>query len=312
MLDGIKLTKQVNGGDVNVSCLSEMYPGGNKFKLKDTLNSRYSGAKPEITIRQNSITIKGSLPYVVNDYNMAPFFISDIKAAFDSLSSQLGVDLSDAKVNYFEFGTTVEIPFPFKDFAFHHLGIDNMDNAFYRKKGKYFQDEVRKIKLYDAGRNAKRILSVATRTELQAAGYYNPKAHYLKFETKYQNPLKSFGREILVSDLQDFQFLSLLTDKLLNTYDDIKKTGFVMPKTDELSSIQILVILLKMYEQEFGCDSKADTFKLLKALPLDYNSRGGRKATITRAFDNLSCDTPNPFDISELLKKAASNFLESA
>lgn len=316
MIDGISITKYLNDEKISHSCLehisSNLY--GNKYKLKTSSHAKYTGNTPVITItNSNKLILKGSLPYLFNDNNLVPFSLLEVKQAFNDLSLRLGVDLSDAIVNNFEFGVAIEVPFPFKEFIHNHISLFNMDSFSYGNKGKYFQDKNTRIKIYDAGRNAKFKLSKPVRHSLSKNGKYNKNSNYVKLEIQYKKPAKSFAKTITVTDLIDEDFLGLCVEDLLHTYRSITKTGFIMPNSaKELTAFKILVIVLKEIEQTSGINVESLVESKIKTLHFfNSNHRYQRRKTIKQAFKDIHVSASNPYDITNLLKQAAKKFLQS-
>ncbi len=313
MIDGICISKYLKDEKVSYSSLEHISSGiyGNRYKLKTSSNAKYTGNTPVITIpTRNKLTFKGSLPYLFNDNNLVPFSLLEVKEAFKDLSIRLGIDLSRAVVNNFEFGVAIEIPFPFQEFIYHHVGLSNMDSSSYQSKGKYFQDKTRRIKIYDAGRNAKYKLSLPVKQLLQKNKHYNKQGNYVKFEIQYKNPAKYFGRIITVSDITDDAFLSICVQDLFNTYSNITKTGFKVPiDAKELTTPTILAIVLKEIEQSTGEDVENLVKQRIKMLTsLKAWQKYDRRKSIRKAFAGIN-NYHSPYDISNLLQKAANKFL---
>jgi hypothetical protein len=315
MIDGISISKYLNDEQVSYSCLEHINSSsyGDRYKLKTSSNAKYIGNIPVITIsKNNKLTFTGSLPYLFNDNNLVPFSLEEVKHSFHALSARLNVDLSSAVVNNFEFGVAINIPFPFKEFIHHHVSLSKMDSSSYVNKGKYFQDKNRRIKLYDAGRNAKYKLSIPIRIHLQKTKNYNKNAHYAKLEIQYKKPNKYFKQVIMVKHLMDPSFLELCAKDLLNTYKQVTKTGFIIPNaTKKLTTTRILAIALKEVEQITGIAIEQLIEKKLKSLDLLTNGkRYDRRISIKKVFADITMGIHNPYDITPLLEQAIKEFLE--
>ena len=312
MLDGLSITKKLNGQVVNTASLNYISSGriGSIYKIKVSSFSKFSGSAPVIKLYNDKLKIEGSLPYLINENSLQSITIDEIRRVFKALSDLLNVDLNDATVNYFEFGTSINIPFTCKEFIHHHLSYEKMDSADYQKKGKYFQDKLRRIKIYDAGRNANYKLSVPVKSQLKTSGSYFKNANYLKFEILYKNPYKYFGKTITVEDLQDIDFYGMCSEDLLSTYNQIQKTGLKIPTTPkELTSTKILAIVLKEIEQVTGIDVKARVERTIKnSINLKSMHKYDRRRTIRKAFSGLEI-IENPYDIANLLEKKIKEFL---
>ncbi len=316
MIDGIQITKQLYNDKIKYTSLEHISSGqyGDRYKLRTSSNAKYNGNNPIVTItNRNKLVIKGSLPYLFSDNNLIPFSLGEVKEAFKDLSNRIGIDLNDAIVNNFEFGVTVTTPFSFKEFVHHHLSLSKMDSSAYRNKGKYFQDKNIRIKLYDAGRNAKYKLSKPLRQSLSKKGKYDVNFNYVKFEIQYKNPFKHFGQVIKVDDLIDPDFLWLCTEDLLNTYKKIRKTGFKIPVTaKELTTAKILAITLKELEQLTDVDVEKLVEEKIKTLSLLKSwQKYDRRKSIRKAFGNLTLGSSSPYDIYNLLEDATVEFLHS-
>lgn len=315
MLDGLCITKELNGQNINTSSLNIISSSeyGTIYKMKVSSFSKFSSNAPIIRLNNNKLKFEGSLPYLINNNNMKSLTLNEIRESFKALSLNLNVDLNDAIVNYFEFGTSINIPFSFKEFIHHHLSLKKMDTADYKNKGRYFQDKLRRIKIYDAGLNANYKLSLHVKSMLNTIGSYYKNENYLKFEILYKNPYKYFGKTITVEDLLDIDFYGICAEDLLSTYCEIQKTGFKNPLTaKELTSTKILAIVLKEIEQITGIDVETRVEKTIKnSKNLQSTHKYDRRKVVKKAFSELKIND-NPFDISKLLRQSIEFFFHNS
>lgn len=54
--------------------------------------------------------------------------------------------------------------------------------------GRYFEDSVTLVKMYDAGRRIKQVVPQSVRNALQTDYGYKPDAHYVRIENHYKKP----------------------------------------------------------------------------------------------------------------------------
>lgn len=268
----------------------------------------YEGCKDiEIWLNEekDSITIKGSIPYFMAGQNFNTE-VKDLKNGFDYLSSILELNLYKSEVKVFEFGTILKIPFsPSKVFN-SHLKIQGMKTRSF-DNGKYFEDSILRVKLYDVGKNIKLKLDKNERNALIERQGYNPQANYLKVENHYKKPSVSFKKRfILASDLLECSFEKQCKEDLYNKYSNIMKTRQVqINDKKQLSSSTIPLIILKEYEDYLPCKAEDLLIKKIKAIPEEIMTKEDKKSRIRQLRTNLKKIGVNEkyeFDISNLIR----------
>lgn len=261
----------------------------------------------DILLSQDKISIKGSLPYFTSGQNFMSD-ISDFRNGIEYLGNVLELDLNQAEVECFEYGTILEIPFSPKNIFSSHLRMKGMKKRTF-DNGIYFEDQVLKHKLYNAGINIKQKLSRQERLNLQTYGY-NPKANYLKVENHYKKPSIALKKRIIqVSDLLEECFQDICKEDLLNKYQSIMKTKQIKVNNKKfISSANIPLLILKEYA-EFLPERPEDLIRnKIKSFPdsiLTKNDKKSRIRQIRQNFRKLESPEEFAYDLSEILKNKA-------
>ena len=254
------------------------------------------------------LRIRGSLPYAFQKHNFN-FTNQDVREAGKYLEEFLGLTLFDAMVTTFEAGIWLEVPFrPDAYFRFHER-IKSMKTISF-DRGRYFEDSILKVKMYDAGYNLKTKTSSDVRFALQSDFGYSEDLN-LKIENHYKKPEIQFKqRPIQLLDLTYEEFTERCKIDLLATYQSIVKTPTMSMPTDKknLSSSTIPLIALKQLEQKFGFNTEVEILAILKSIPKDVLSSEDRKKRKKQLLENLGkisspTDGLNLFDVSDLLRK---------
>lgn len=253
-----------------------------------------------------SIKIKGSIPYFMAGQNFKAG-IQDLKSGFEFLGSILDLNLFNAEVKAFEYGTILQIHFNPRYIFDSHIKIQGMKTRAF-DYGKYFEDRIMKVKLYDAGKNLKVKLDKNERERLSCSFGYNPQANYLKLENHYKKPSISFKQRIIqASDLIEGPFEQLCKADLLNKYDSIMKTKQVkITDKKQLSSSTIPLLILKEFEAFLPCKAEDLLKKKIRSIPEGILTKEDKKGRIRQLKSNLKkLETVNEceYDISEMLEK---------
>jgi hypothetical protein len=258
-----------------------------------------------INNESNQMKIKGSIPYFIAGQNFKTN-LDDLKSGIEYLSSILELNLYSAEVRAFEFGTILNIPFLPKCLFDSHIKITGM-KARSLDYGKYFEDNILKIKLYDAGKNIKLKLDKAERESLSRSFGYDPLANYLKLENHYKKPSISFKKRLIqVTDLLDNSFQDLCKEDLYNKYNSIMKTSQVkITDKKQLSSSTLPLMILKEYEALLPCKAEELMKQKIKSIPSNILNREDKKSRVKQLKSNMKkievlnkCE----FDLSTLLK----------
>lgn len=267
----------------------------------------YEGCKAiEIWMNPDTdkLKIKGSIPYFITGQNFKTSS-EDFEQGIDHISEVLNLDIRQAEVNVFEFGTTLSIQFPAKEIFTSHIKIRGMRSRAF-DHGKYFDDRVLRLKLYDAGKNIKNKLTKEERQKLSNYSGYDPFQHYLKIENHYKKPQVCFKRSLLlVDDLMKPEFQTICKEDLLKKYQSIMKSNsFEIKSKKQVTSSTIPLLLLKEFEGLLPCKAEDLIRQKIKSFPAEILSKEDKKSRVRQIRANLrkietvrSCQ----YDISEIL-----------
>jgi hypothetical protein len=268
----------------------------------------YEGCKVvEIWMNQEAkkMKIRGSIPYFIagQNFQTSP---QDFKNGIIHLSEVLNIDLMNADVNVFEFGTTLDIPFHTKEVFITHLRIQGMKTRIF-DYGRYFEDRILKVKLYDAGKNIKDKLSRDERDKLTSNFGYNPSLNYLKVENHYKQPSISFKKRFIsLEELLKPEFQTICKEDLLLKYKSIMKAKTIELKSKkQLNASTIPLILLKEYERLLPCKVEDLIKQRIKSFPSDImtkDDKKSRKRQIMANIKKLDSARDCKYDLTELLQ----------
>jgi hypothetical protein len=267
----------------------------------------YEGCKAvEIWLNPNAelLKIKGSIPYFFQGQNFrcSP---DTFKSGIGHLTDVLSLDLMGAEMKAFEYGTTLEIPFPVKEVLFSHLKIQGMKTRAF-DYGVYFEDRVLKVKLYDAGKNLKTKLNWQERNILSLEYGYNPQSNYLKIENHYKNPYRYFKQGVIsLEDILRPDFEAICKHDLSEKYKSIMKAKSIkLNSKKQLTSSTIPLIVLKEYEDFLPLSAEELIKQKIKSLPFSImtsEDKKSRRRQINANFRKLISDQPCQYDISDIL-----------
>lgn len=229
----------------------------------------------------NLMKVKGSLPYYWQKHN----FIFDRKSLCDSIqdiSGRLKINLWEAELSKFEFGSIVEVKMKPVLLISRHNKIKGMRTRSINPDAKYFEGKFQSLKIYDAGRNIKNKLDKAIRSYLSKEFGYDPMKHYLKVENHYKKPyaVLNKGVRILVNDILLPEFSLKCKNDLLSQYKNIMKTeSLQIPKDKKaLSAGNIILLAFKEVEGLFNINAEERINSMLKAIPEDVLNQNDKKA----------------------------------
>lgn len=271
----------------------------------------YEGCKAvEIWLNPEAdkMKIKGSIPYFIagQNFKTGP---EDFINGITHLSEVLNMDLKEAEVNVFEYGTIIEIPFSSREVFTSHLKIKGMKTRSF-DYGKYFEDRVLKVKLYDAGKNIKDKLTKDERLKLASSFGYNSFQNYLKIENHYKKPSICFKNSFIqVNEILKPEFQTICKNDLVTKYRSIMKSKTIELKNKkQLTSSTIPLIILKEYESLLPCKAEDLIKQKIKAIPAEILTREDKKSRrrqIGYNWKKITSDSPCKYDVSELLIKQA-------
>jgi hypothetical protein len=253
----------------------------------------------------DKMKIKGSIPYFIagQNFKTGP---EDFINGVTHLSEVLKVDLRKAEVNVFEYGTILEIPFLVREVLSSHLKIQGMKTRPF-DYGKYFEDRVLRVKLYDAGKNIKDKLNKEERNRLISACDYCPHKNYLRIENHYKKPSICFkGRVIIVGDLLKPEFQTICREDLLTKYRSIIKANSILVKNKkQLTSSTIPLLLLKEFEDLLPGNVEDLLRQKIKSFPIDLltkEDKKSRRRQIKNNWKKVQTVRTCQYDISGILK----------
>lgn len=257
-----------------------------------------------LNLEADKMKIKGSIPYFIAGQNFKTGTKDFINGIFH-LSEVLNTDLLKAEVNVFEYGTILEIPFPAREIFNSHLKVLGMKTRAY-DYGKYFEDRVLKIKLYDAGKNMKEKLSKEIRNKLTSAYGYDPSQIYLKIENHYKKPSVCFKKRVIeLNDLLNPEFQTNCKEDLLIKYRSIMKTNTIdINSKKQVTSATIPLLVLKEFERFLPCKAEDLIKQKIKILPCDIltkEDKKSRRRQIMANMNKLGSLKACKYDISEIL-----------
>ncbi len=309
--DFTRLIKNIKNDNVCLHSLTHKANysnGGEKFILE--------GLKP-ITIFYDpvgtSLKIEANLPYFWQGHNFH-FERSQMIEAVKFMNDQMNLNLFNAEVNEFEFGSILDIEFPANVFLQNHINYNGkqMQPFFHKRSGKLtgktFEDSILIHKLYDAGQNIKNKLSKATRVDLSNQYGYDKEKYYIKIENHYKKPQIHFKqRTILMNDVLQNDFMQLCKDDLINSYKSIMKTGIVkLPDSkSDINAGTLPLILLKELEAIYHFDTEDLLREKIKSISEDKLSKEDKKARQKILKANLLKIKSEPiskYDISQRLE----------
>lgn len=309
--DNIIVTKHLGKDNLCLDYLQQYasYP-------KEGVKQYQLNKKNKITISHNEIlnTVKvnANIPYCFLGHNFHST-IGDFTNGFQSISEDLNVNLFEAEVNSFEFGSFIEIPFPVKNLLNNHVKANNMKARIF-ESGKDFtpvKNQTHRIKLYDGGYRLKTELSKGQREMLTNDFGYKTKANYLKLECNYLKPETYFKqRNLKLSNLFTSSFTDDCKSDLLTNYQKIMKTGnIIIPDTkSKLTSSVIPLICLKELGQIYGFSPEDAIKKLLQSIPDEILTKHDKKARKRQIANNLKLIQPkgkSMYDVSDLIEAKA-------
>jgi len=242
----------------------------------------------------NLLNVKGSLPYYWQKHNFS-FDRKSLQESINDISSRLKVNLWEAELSKFEYGSIIEVQAKPEELIRHHIKIKGMETRSNNPDTKVFNGTIQSLKLYDAGRNIKNKLDKAIRSLLSNNYGYDQGKHYLKIENHYKKPYKALnsGIRILVNDLLIPEFNQKCKNDLLSQYRNIMKTESILIPKDKksLSAGNIILLAFKETESLFNINAEERINSMLKAIPeeiLNQNDKKARKRQIREMLKKIS------------------------
>jgi len=266
--------------------------------------------KPELC----AVRVKGSLPYYLQGHNFA-FSNGDFVEGVGMLQNLLGISLWDATLEAFEFGCIFPVDKKPVLYIRNHNSLPQAHlymNEKGRDKGafRWWDDSGRILKLYDAKKNILMKQDLKAREVIQDAGY-NPEGQYLKFEAHWKKPhLLNGGRNVVLEDLQNPDFLQSLSSTLINEYHQLQPMRTLLQPTSkkDLSALDIAVSVLVESLMNQGLsveEAKKQLYAYInQAGCLDKQDKDARKATFRKAFGKLQESQESQWDLTHKIEEA--------
>lgn len=244
--------------------------------------------KMKVRLHQEAglLEVKANLPYYWQGHNFN-FSRATMIEAIQYTSDMLNINLFQAELRRFEFGCIVEVSQKPDDFLNNHLSYKGKPFQIWQNKsysaitGKELQDEVLKIRLYDAGLNIKQKTSTSIRQELERTSGYDKKKNYIKFENHYKRPDIYFkNRNLFVNEILQENFMQECKKDLIETYKNIMKTGLIKIPTNkkDVNAGTLPLILLKELGILHGFNPEELLKQRVKAISEDILSQYDKKA----------------------------------
>jgi hypothetical protein len=309
--DYAELTKSIGKDKLSYQYLEEVgaYPNGFKSYILKGVE------KMKIRIHKEAglIELKANLPYYWQGHNFH-FTKATMIEALQHTSDMLNINLFQAELRRFEFACILEVDQKPDDFLNNHLSYKGKPFQEFLNKshsaitGKEFQDDVLKVKLYDAGLRIKQMTSKSIRQELELTSGYDQKKNYIKLENHYKNPNVYFkNRYLFVNEVLQEDFMQLCKDDLIETYKSIMKTGLIKIPTNkkDLNVGTLPLILLKELGLIYGFNPEELMKQRVKAIPediLSFYDKKARQGQLKQNWRKVASDEVSQYDILKQLE----------
>ena len=261
-----------------------------------------------------ALRVRGSLPYYLQGHNFT-FSSADFVEGVKMIQGLLEVPLWDAQLDALEYGCIFPVEMKPALYIRSHNALPETHlnlNEKGKDKGafRWWDDSTKALKLYDAGRNIKMKQGLKAREVIQDSGY-NPEGQYLKFEAHWKKPhLLNGGRGIVLDDLQNPDFLQVLSSTLINEYHQLQPMRTLLQPTSkkDFSAVDIAVSFLAeaLMNQGLPIDEiKKRVYDYINQAPcLDKQDKDARKATFRKAFGKLQESEDSQWDLTSQIEDA--------
>jgi hypothetical protein len=261
-----------------------------------------------------ALRVKGSLPYYLQGHNFS-FSNGDFVEGIGMIQGLLGVPLWDATLEAFEFGCIFPVEVKPALYIRNHNATSKAHlymNEKGRDKGafRWWEDSSKSLKLYDAKKNILMKQDLKAREVIKDAGY-NPEGQYLKFEAHWKKPyLLNNGRNLVLEDLQNPDFLHYLAGTLIEQYHLLMPMRTLIQPTSK-KDLSALDAVLSVYVENLmnqGIPIEEARKKVYayinQAGCLDKQDKDARKATIRKAFGKLQESNESQWDLTHKIENA--------
>lgn len=314
MIDYIKITKHLSDKD-NISFKGLQHIGNLYGKEHYTLQG-CKNIQIEYNQRSQVITIKGCITYFIQGHNFT-YSTQDFANAIDCIGRKLNCNLWDAIVDEFEYGIIMEVPLKPKEYIQHHrekISEKLVLNEKRKDKGtfRWWKDKEHSLKMYDAGKNAKKKFSKEVRNKLQENGL-NFDKNYIKWEVHYLKPHQSLnnGAILKMEDLVSPIWEKKLKRDLLTQYQRLcpQKTLLLPNNKRQISTANILMhsfaeeLINKSYTLE---EVKKELYNKIGLIPnelLNANDKKARKVSLRKILGVFIYEDSSQWDLLHILEK---------
>ena len=275
-----------------------IYPKGHLFKAKafSELNLYWND-------RTNWLTLSGSLAFFFQGHNFK-FDANALQKGFEFISGMVGCNIFNAHVTTFEAGELLATSHKPQAIFTTHTQIKGMKSKPY-ELGKWFEDRILRVKLYDAGKRMKKIIDKDIRNQLQADFGYQPDTNYIRVENHYKRPEIRFKQPVTLKDLVSDEFQNVVKNDIIQTYQSIMKTPtLILPEhLYKLSASDIYFIVAKELSMQCGVSMEEKIYSVLRSCNnMTKEDIKARKRKIKADFNRVTtnqCD----YDLEESLRQ---------
>lgn len=205
--DYVEIEKYVPCKDTfNMDSLKERLRTSNGL-IKSYYNIGFNSLDISFNEHTRYLKIRGSFPFAFQGHN---FFFSNATFydGIENMEALLKTSLLDATLNAFEFGTIIMVDTPPKEIFHKHRALQGFKRIEY-ERGVYFEDNILKVKLYDAGYRIKTICK-----PLKSVLGFNLNQHYIRVENHYKKPQIHFkNRNLTLETLFSESFQELCCNR---------------------------------------------------------------------------------------------------
>jgi hypothetical protein len=289
--DYTELTKGIHKDKLCLNYLeheASYHSGTEKFTLKGV-----NKLELYLNERTSEIKLKANFPYFWQGHNFT-FTKAQLIDAIQYTSEMLNLNLFDAEIKSFEFGTILQTDKPAEELLLNHISYKGKPLQPYFSKnkltGKYYSGATIIHKLYDASKNIKDKVPEAIRTDLSNFQQYDKAKYYLKVENHYKKPERHFKqRTLYVNEAISEAFLLQCKADLIQTYKDIMKTGIIkLPEEKKnINSSTLPLIVLKELEALYHFNAEDLLMQRIKSIPESRLSKEDKKARRRQIESNL-------------------------
>lgn len=245
MLDSIKASKKCNDED-RVQCIANL-EHCREYLNHDTGEITFSGYLKNLKVYTSGewLNISGSISKYYKGNNCENLSMEELTKAFDQLSEDLGVDVSQFSVRRFDVAYTFAMtyhPANYFQMLLHHPRTE--PNSFNRgENGIQFVNNTITLSFYDKLREMGK--------DIKALDYITV-ANLLRFEWQQKRyPERVLGCKLIVADFMNPDIWDRLIEKYKERYrKTIRSEKFGNAEIKELDQIVESIVLVKSYRDD--------------------------------------------------------------